>query len=171
MFRELEKLQLKLVCLVSHRTFNETCLNNDLLPTYTNIRLHDEAARTKEYVLDFRRKILSNEIQGQTIEISEISRELIEKRTKFKEILDSDIKLCAFESFLDRIITTKRISLEIVHQHKLTRLYHGEIFLKDGHDSVINLSSCNIDESLKRVFNFGMNCHLKTKYYKLRKQI
>ena len=40
MFRDLEKLQLKLVCLVSHRTFNETCLNNDLLPTYTNIYIY-----------------------------------------------------------------------------------------------------------------------------------
>ena len=40
MFRELEKLQLKIVCLMSHRTFNETCLNNDLLPTYTNIYMY-----------------------------------------------------------------------------------------------------------------------------------
>ena len=37
LFRELEKLQLKLVILKSHRTFNETCLNNGMLPTYTNI--------------------------------------------------------------------------------------------------------------------------------------
>ena len=40
MFLELEKLQLKLISLKSHRTFNETCLNNDLLPTYTNIYMY-----------------------------------------------------------------------------------------------------------------------------------
>ena len=40
MFRELEKLHLKLVSLKSHRTFNETSLNNDLLPTYTNIYIY-----------------------------------------------------------------------------------------------------------------------------------
>ena len=36
-FHELEKLKLKLVFLKSHRKFNETCHNNDLLPTYANI--------------------------------------------------------------------------------------------------------------------------------------
>ena len=40
MFRDLEKLNLKLVSLESHRTFNETCINNDLLPTYTNIYIY-----------------------------------------------------------------------------------------------------------------------------------
>ena len=40
MFRDLEKLNLKLVSLESHRTFNETCINNDLLPTYTNIDIY-----------------------------------------------------------------------------------------------------------------------------------
>ena len=40
MFRELEKLQLKLGSLKTHRTFNETCLNNDLLPAFTNIHIY-----------------------------------------------------------------------------------------------------------------------------------
>ena len=104
-------------------------------------------------------------------EITGITREIIEKRVKFGEMLESDIKYCAFESFLDSIITTKRISLEVIQQNKLTQLNHGDIFLKDNPDSVISLSSCNIDETLKRVFSLGINCNLKTKHCKPRKQI
>ena len=39
--KQLVLVLLKLVSLdKSHRTFNETCLNNDLLPTYTDIYIH-----------------------------------------------------------------------------------------------------------------------------------
>ena len=36
-FREVEKVALKICFLNSHLSFNETCLNKKLLPTFTNI--------------------------------------------------------------------------------------------------------------------------------------
>ena len=36
-YRKLEKIRLKMVKLQSHLSFNETCIINNLLPTYTNI--------------------------------------------------------------------------------------------------------------------------------------
>ena len=36
-FREIERISLKIVNLSCHLSFNETCFNNSLLPTYTNI--------------------------------------------------------------------------------------------------------------------------------------
>ena len=36
-FRLVEKIQDKKIKLISHLSFNETCLINNLLPTYTNI--------------------------------------------------------------------------------------------------------------------------------------
>jgi len=36
LFRELERINIKLEKARSHLSFNETCLNNKLLPTYTN---------------------------------------------------------------------------------------------------------------------------------------
>ena len=38
--------------------FNETCLNNNLLPTYTNIRLHDDATKAESFVSDFRKELI-----------------------------------------------------------------------------------------------------------------
>ena len=36
-FRVLERNSTKLLKVLAHRLFNETCLNNSLLPTYTNM--------------------------------------------------------------------------------------------------------------------------------------
>lgn len=40
LYRKLEKTALKIVKNESHRKFNECCLINDLLPTYTNIYIY-----------------------------------------------------------------------------------------------------------------------------------
>jgi len=39
-FRKIEKIKSRLTRLNGHRSFNETCITNKLLPTYTNIKIH-----------------------------------------------------------------------------------------------------------------------------------
>ena len=50
-FRDIEKLRYKLTALQSHLCFNETCLNNNLLPTYTNIYIYIYILRCLEFEL------------------------------------------------------------------------------------------------------------------------
>ena len=40
-FREVEKVALKVCLLNSHLSFNATCLNNKLLPTFSNIYIYN----------------------------------------------------------------------------------------------------------------------------------
>ena len=40
LFRDIEKKSIKLIETKSHRAFNECCLNNNLLPNYTNIYIY-----------------------------------------------------------------------------------------------------------------------------------
>ena len=42
----IERISLKIIKLSCHLSFNETCLNNNLLPTYTNIYIHEFALDT-----------------------------------------------------------------------------------------------------------------------------
>ena len=58
-----EKKILSIIAVTFHRSFNETCLNNKLLPVYTNVNLHDEAVR-EEYLVDNFKKKLS---RGRTL--------------------------------------------------------------------------------------------------------
>ena len=48
-FRKIERLQNKIIKLKCHLQFNETCIINKMLPTYTNVNLHDDAARKNLY--------------------------------------------------------------------------------------------------------------------------
>ena len=45
-FRKIEKLLIKINKLKGHLSFNDTCLNNSLLPIYTNIYIYIYLLRT-----------------------------------------------------------------------------------------------------------------------------
>ena len=77
-YRKLERTALRLASARAHISFNETCINNNLLPNYTNIRLHDNAVRAQPFVKDFREELILNQITKQTNEIDELSTQLVE---------------------------------------------------------------------------------------------
>ena len=62
-FRKIEKLKKKIIKLKCHLQFNETCIINKMLPTYTNVNLHDGAARNEEFVLEFRLNLIKRQIE------------------------------------------------------------------------------------------------------------
>ena len=57
-FRKIERLKKK-----CHLQFNETCIINKMLPTYTNVNLHDGTARNEEFVLEFRLNLIKRQIE------------------------------------------------------------------------------------------------------------
>lgn len=57
-FRKLEKSQEKLTKKRMDIEFNKNCLQHNLLPNYTNVKLHDEAARKENFVFEFRRNLI-----------------------------------------------------------------------------------------------------------------
>ena len=44
-------------------TFNGLCLKEDLLPAFTNIKVHDPAARKEAFTKEYRRKLVQHEYQ------------------------------------------------------------------------------------------------------------
>ena len=62
-FRKIERLQNKIIKLKCHLQFNETCIINKMIPTYTNVYLHDDAARNEEFVLEFRLNLIKRQIE------------------------------------------------------------------------------------------------------------
>jgi hypothetical protein len=170
-FRKYEKQMLNLTTIRAHRLFNQCCINNKVLPTYTNVRLHDEAVRAQDFVQDFRCNLIDNQIKKQTEDIIKHSQECAELKSELKESINCDLKFQSLLMFLERIIETKKDMLCVTHTNKLTHLHGSEIFIKEDRDSVINLSIYPIDEKIKDIFNLGMNCHLRSKYDPLKKKI
>lgn len=170
-YRRLERKSVKLITTVAHRVFNETCLNNKLLPRYTNIKLHDDAARAEPFVSDFRENLVRKQVANQTELIGNLTASCDELRRSLKTELGSELRYEALLVFLESVLDAKKSSLEITHSNKLTRLNNSDIFLKQQPDSVINLTDIHIEESIRNIFELGMSCHLRTKYDGLRKKI
>ena len=61
--RKLEKVFLKLNKTELSCAFNECCLRENILPKYTQIKLHDSAAKNEEFTDDFRRKLVERQLE------------------------------------------------------------------------------------------------------------
>ena len=170
-FRQLETLSIKIVEVQSHQLFNKCCLTNNLLPTYTNINLHDEAARTEEFTLEFRKQLIRRQIEDQTRKIDSLTEDLQTVNMEFETLLNSNVRFKAFSLFLNRIVTAKKIALIDKHNGKLSRLYGSPILMPEERKSYINLSTCDIDSKLAGIFDLGMNCHLRSKHDLLNRKI
>ena len=171
LYRKYEKNKLKLTTLIAHRLFNETCINNNLLPIYTNVRLHDDAVRANGFVTDFRKNLIQHQITSQSNDIANISRYCEELLSELKEKIPSVIKIEALHMFLDRAVSRTRTSLHNKHTNKLQQLYGSPIPSKQHAESVLNLSNTSLDQHMHDVFRYGMNCHLRSKYDLSRKKV
>ena len=155
LFRTLEKNSVKLVKTLAHRSFNETCSNNKLLPNYTDFKLHDAATRRKDFVHEFRHELVSNEIADQNTEIDDLEKVIASNESDLSNILNSPLKFNAFKHFLDRILSNMETKLRMEQQKKLCKLFNGPILLKKHQNSFINLSSATIPPAIKNIFNIG----------------
>ena len=73
-FRMMEKIWTKRTKIKSHLEFNITCDNCDLLPIFTNVRIHNPSARDDNHVKKFRKKLLSNEIDKLKKELLDVMK-------------------------------------------------------------------------------------------------
>ena len=61
--RQIENIKKKIVNAHYAVIFNQTCITENLLPYFTNIRLYDRAVQRSELTLDFRKKLVEEEIE------------------------------------------------------------------------------------------------------------
>ena len=61
--RSIEQTNRKLAKAKSAVLFNRQCLNEDILPIYTNIKPHDPAVRHAQFTKEYRIKLVENQIE------------------------------------------------------------------------------------------------------------
>ena len=162
-FRNIERILVRLTKTRYHLRFNESCIQHELLPTFTNIKLYDEAARPQTFVLDFRRKLIQHESKNHKAKIIELENEYAQQLQIMKKSMSS-IRFEALQVFLHRTIAKLENDLSMKHNSKLCSIYGGTLCQKETRDSFVNLSDCTITDDIKNIFSLGMNCHLKSKY-------
>ena len=83
--RKFEKCLIKLTKLRLNVVFNQTCIQENILPKYTNINLHDKAAEDEEVTKEFRMKLVKRQLENGKIKLKEIDEETKEARGNLEE--------------------------------------------------------------------------------------
>jgi len=170
-YRNLERCSLKIVNYKCHLSFNETCINNNLLPTYTNVKIHDDAATSERFVIDFRLKLVERQIDEQKALIHSLQSKYNEELQRFRALVGCELKVSPYLVLLDRVAKRKSSQLQEIQRSKLSRMYGAHILLKQNVDSVVNLSGIDLDPEILNIFSYGMNCHLRRKYDHTKKKV
>ena len=170
LFRKVERNLEKLTRTRFNLRFNETCLQHDLLPIFTNVKLYDSAAKPQEFVKSFRRKLIEHENKKHRDAIAELEVQYNSNLLKLRETL-STLRYESTIELLHRLISKLENELTVKHTNKLCRLYDGTLYVKQNIFSVVNLSNCQIPRNIENVFSLGMNCHLKQKFNYVQRKI
>lgn len=163
-FRKLENEQEKITKKELDVMFNENCIQHSLLPTYTNIKIHDEAARSEEFVLKFRQNLIYRQINNLKEELHILRKDQMKSIIKLLCLKISPLRKIALLIFLRRLNEQNKITIQLRHQKKLESLYGGEIYFKQDTNNIINLSNISINREQEKILNLGMNTHLKEKF-------
>ena len=88
--RKLEKVFLKLQKTELTCAFNESCLRENILPKYTQLKLHDVAATEEEFTNDFRRKLVERQLEENKTKLQELKEENLQQRRVVQNLVELD---------------------------------------------------------------------------------
>ena len=91
--RKLEKCNKKLIQNKYDILFNETCINEELLPKYTNIRLHDPVAKEEKFTDEYRKELIKFQLEKHKAERDKITLNVQQLKDSIAEnIGNNDLK-------------------------------------------------------------------------------
>ena len=103
--RELEKVSVKLIKERCSLLFNSTCLKEDILPTYSNIKLHKPAARKEPFTLKFRRRLVEREVQNAKQNIEQLEKDHNERISSLRGTIDEQTLTPILEKLKENVAT------------------------------------------------------------------
>ena len=164
LIRTIERNNRKLAKAYNSLLFNEACLKEDILPKYTNIKVHDPAAKKKAFTKEYRKNLVTYQIISKRKIVQELQEELRKLHDELSECSIDATKRQQIESELEASFHNADHSNKLKIIKKLSNLYGGDITLPEAKDGYINLSSVELSDDQKHILNLGLNCHYQNKY-------
>ena len=164
-FNKTQKTTRKLVKARTAVLFNEVCLKENILPKYSNVRLHDQRAKKQPFTESFRRNLVEHQLKVKETEVSELEQKLSTLHQTLNESeLESDTKQKLF-AYLDEKRENFEHSEKAKVIRKLSKLYGASIKIAENgkKNGYINLSTVELTEAQHQLLNLGLNCHYQSK--------
>lgn len=150
--------------------FNNFCIKENLLPRFTNIRLHDQAVQQQQFTTDFRRKLVDEQLRQKKEQLRKLQQELEKIKEEYDKLeLNVVLKQRSLEALQSIIDNHGRIAEERIKK-KLARLYGGHIALPKPSESYVNLSDVELTTAQKNFLNLGINCPVLQRYDQTKKK-
>lgn len=164
LIRTIERTNRKLAKAHNSLVYNETCIKEDILPKYTNLKLHDPAAKETSFTKEYRKNLVVYQIECKRKVVQALKDELQKLHDELSACQIDDIKRQQIERELESSFDNAEHSNKIKIIKKLSKLYGGDITLPESKDGYINLSSIELTENQKQILNLSLNCHYQNKY-------
>ena len=159
LIRRIESLEKKSINHFYAVIFNEKCIKENLLPSFTNITTYDRAVQQSDLTVKYRKGLLEEETRRKKQQLEDIYDQLEEAKASF-DALDAEEELKAR--------TREKLS-ELKHVHdqtvktrvlkRLSSLYGGSVTLPEKCDNFVNLSSHELTPDQKELLNLGLQCN------------
>ena len=169
--RCIEATRNKIIKAESSLAFNLVCLQENILPGYTEIKLHDESARNEESTRRFRRELVERQVEDKKKVIYTLREELRSMEKEWNEApIPTDIKN-QINRKLKEMEEQHRRGVESGIVRKLSRLYGDSIKLPRPPSGYVNLSDHTLTKDQEELLDMGLNCHFLTKPRPHRKRL
>ena len=156
--RNIEKLLYKYNSAETAIKFNEICLKEGLLPKYSELRLHDPAARKEKNTHNFRRSLVCRQLQIKKQERLTISNELHSLMQEWEIMSPNEVRQ-PINNALDHMKHADYSKKEKGILKKMISLNGGKLRIPERNKNYINLSSYKPDAHEEALLQMGLNCH------------
>lgn len=156
--RRIESIWKKLINAEAALSFNKICLEEDILPKYTNINTHDKSARHDEITYRYRRDLVSRQITLKEQAISNLTLELETVQHQWDNCDVTDDTRKRIEEELLKITEQHRMVTETRTTKKIIAL-GGKFRVSNANEGYINLTDVQLTPQQKDYLNLGLNCH------------
>ena len=146
--------------------FNNFCIQENLLPKFTNFRLYNRAVQRNESTLNFRRKLLIDETNQKKELLDELSQQLEDANASLRDFDACESLKDSARASLGEILESYEDAVKTRITRKLSALYGDKVTLPVSCDSFVNLSTYELTPAQKDLLNLGLNCS----YYPKRNQ-
>ena len=170
LFRQLENTRKK-ICKAEWSTiFNNVCLQENLLPSYTRMRYHDPALAYNRDTIEFRKSLVKRELANKKSALHNLKQQENHLLQQISLNNDNNPVIENTLTALDSTIQNSDIVQKSIVLKKLNNLYNGQIILKNHINYFTNLSDYQLTDSEKCFLNLGLSFHVQGKYDRLFKQ-
>ena len=157
LIRSIERTSRKITNTEAAVLFNNKCIENNLLPKYTDVKLSNEAVRRSRITIDFRRNLVKNETEQKEKALNLLKNKLRREEEEFDRLeMTNDLRSSTKSALKRELSQHRRVTTNRI-QKKLSNLYGGWMPLPEKKEGYINLSDLQLTEDQEELLNLGVN--------------